>query len=312
MAEDGGHGPGARAWRIGGLAVLVVLAVVLARARAAGQPPPPMSAAGSAAEIFLRIFALAVMVTAVVLLLWVRRRQRVVAAAARAKRKKPPVGPPSRRVVIACLIGMFVALGLQLLGNAVSDKKQADTPPPASAQEVRTDLNAKQPKPPGAEEESGIADEIVLVAGMLTLAAIIFVLVRRNQLLEEDDDEPDDEDEAMARAVQAAREAVLDRTITDPREAIVACFAAMEAALADRGGAVAPMEADTPSEVLRRGIEQASLPATAATTLLRLFREARYSTHPMRERDRADADVALGVLLRTLGVPAGKLTGDPR
>lgn len=312
MAESEG-GPGwGRALRIGGLAVAVVVAVVLARARAAGLTPPVQTPTRSATEIVLRLAALAVMVAAVVMLLWGRRLQRVRVASGNAGGKRAPAGRPSRRVLIACLIGLLFALGMQLLGNAVNEQREAKAPPPPPPGRVTTSPLGREQPPPQAQAESSVIDEVVLLAAMVTLGVLLFVLVRRDTIVEEETPEEDAEQQAMARAVQAGRDAVLNRAITDPREAIVACFAAMEAALADLGGAVTPQDADTPEEVLRRGIEAASLPDEAASTLLRLFREARYSTHLMDEQDRADADTALGALLRSLGAPAGQLSGDPR
>jgi hypothetical protein len=299
---DGGRVRG-RALRIGGLAVLVVLAVVAARARAAGMTPPVEAPSKSAAEVLMRIVALTILVAAMILLLWFKRPPKVLGAAVVVRKRKKVGQTNQKRVIIACLIGLLFAVGVQLLGNAAQEKREAPPPPP-SASEVETNPNARAQGQPQVGKESGIGDEILLVVAAIALGTLIFVLVRRDTVVLEDDEE-DEEEEAMARAVRAGREAVADRTITDPREAIVACFAAMESALANRGGAVTPQAADTPWEVLHRGIESASLPETAASTLLRLFREARYSTHPMAEQDRVDADTALSQLL-------GSLTGGPR
>jgi len=308
--ETDGEPVRGRALRIGGLAVVVVVAVVAARARAAGMTPPVEAPARSVIEILLRIGALTIMIAAIILLLWGRRPQQVRRAHGQVRKAKVAVRP-NRRVAIACLIGLLVAIALQLLGNASQDRKQESQPPLPASQEAETNPDARDKGQPRAGEEPGIADQILLVVAVLTLGGLIYVLVRRNDVVLEDEAE-EDEEEAMARAVRAGREAVADRSITDPREAIVACFAAMEAALADRGGAVTPLDADTPWEVLRRGIDAASLPAGAASSLLRLFREARYSTHPMAEEDRADADAALGELLRGLRTASAGIPGDPR
>jgi hypothetical protein len=312
MAQPDGDGlRRSAAPRIAGLAVLVVLAVVFARARAAGMTPPVRPPSGSATQAVIRIIALSVMVAAGILLLWGRRIRKIQVPGAAAQRRKAAVGKPSRRVLIAALVGLLFAFGVQILGNTVNEPKR---PPPPSAVEQQRDDESRfggERPPPQGEPQSGIADQVILAAALLTLGVLIVVLVRRKTELLEDEPE-DDEDEAMATAVRAAREAVLDREITDPRSAIVACFAAMEYALADRGGAVTPQDSDTPSEVLLRGIERASLPEAAARTLLRLFREARFSTHPITEQDRNDADDALGELLRALGSPTGELSGGAR
>jgi len=296
--------------RIAGLAGLVVLAVVFARARAAGMTPPVHPPSGSATQVIIRIVALTVMVAAGILLVGGRRIRKIQVPGAGAQAKKV-VGKPSRRVVIAALVGLLFAFAMQILGNTVNEQKRP--PPPSESVQPQENESqfGRQPAPPQAEAEPGIADEVILVAALLTLGVLIVVLVRRRaEILEEDP--ADDDHEAMSKAMRAARAAVRDREITDPRSAIVACFAAMEDALADRGGVVTPQDSDTPSEVLYRGIERASLPEAPALTLLRLFREARFSTHPITEDDRGDADASLGELLRALGSPAGERSGGAR
>lgn len=296
----------AAAPRIGGLAVVVVLAVVLARARAAGMTPPMQPPPASATQTIIRIVALSVMVAAGILLIGGRRIRTIQVPGAPSQRKRA-VGKPSRRVLIASLVGLLFAFLMQFLGNTVNDQKRPPPQPPSSAQEQDESRFGGQRPPPQAEPDSGIGDDLILVAAMLTLGVLIVVLVRRRDDVVEE--KPDDEDEAMTKAMRAARAAVADRAITDARSAIVACFAAMEDALIDRGGAVSPLDSDTPFEVLYRGIERASLPEAPAHTLLRLFREARFSTHPMTERDRGDADDSLGELLRALRRPAADRTG---
>ena len=272
--------------------------------------PPVDPPSGSAVQTLIRIVALSVMVAAGVLLLGGRRIRKIQVLGA-AGQKKKAVGKPSRRVLIASLVGLLFAFGMQLLGNAANDQKRPPPPPPSSAQGQDDAQSGREGPSSRIEPKSGIADDVILVAAMLTLGVLIVALVRRrSETLEEEADE--DEDEAMANAMQAARAAVLDRAITDARSAIVACFAAMEYALTDRGGAVTPQESDTPSEVLYRGIERASLPEAPAFALLRLFREARFSTHPMTERDRAEADDSLAELLRALGSPVGERSGGAR
>jgi hypothetical protein len=85
----------------------------------------------------------------------------------------------------------------------------------------------------------------------------------------------------------------------EPREAIIACYAAMERELAHVPGAV-PQDFDTPSEVLARAIAHQALPAGSATVLVDLFEEARFSPHVMNEGHRTDAMVALQTVQQEL------------
>lgn len=85
----------------------------------------------------------------------------------------------------------------------------------------------------------------------------------------------------------------------EPREAIIACYAAMERALSVAPGA-APHASDTPSEVLARAVDNGALSRGNASELVALFTEARYSTHLMTEEHRRAAQVALRAVLGEL------------
>lgn len=89
-----------------------------------------------------------------------------------------------------------------------------------------------------------------------------------------------------------------------PREAIIACYVAMEEALASTPGS-APLESDTPSEVLARAVTARALRADNAATLVELFAEARFSTHTMTETHRETAERALRTVLGELLASAG-------
>lgn len=86
------------------------------------------------------------------------------------------------------------------------------------------------------------------------------------------------EDEALADALLAGRSVLAG---DDARAAIIACYAALEASL-DQAGVIRE-HSDSPSDLLRRATSP-DLPgdgAQHAATLTDLFREARFSTHPM-------------------------------
>ena len=97
--------------------------------------------------------------------------------------------------------------------------------------------------------------------------------------------------ESLARAAELGLAEIADLS-REPREAIIACYAAMERELTRVPGAV-PQDFDTPTEVLARAVEHHALHADSATQLVELFEEARFSPHVMNEGHR---DVAVGVL----------------
>jgi len=102
----------------------------------------------------------------------------------------------------------------------------------------------------------------------------------------------------LVRAAELGLAEIGDRS-RDPREAIIACYAAMERELEKSPGAT-PRVSDTPSEVLARAVEHRALQARSASELVELFEEARFSPHVMNEGHRADAVRALRVVQREL------------
>lgn len=77
----------------------------------------------------------------------------------------------------------------------------------------------------------------------------------------------------------------------DPRQAIIACYAALERGFAAVGSA--PAAADTPAEVLTRATEAGIVRSDSAGVLTGIFRRARYSTQPMTDVDSGQAATAL-------------------
>ncbi|OBB92054.1 DUF4129 domain-containing protein [Mycobacterium sp. 852002-40037_SCH5390672] len=105
--------------------------------------------------------------------------------------------------------------------------------------------------------------------------------------------------ESLARAAERGLAEMTDLS-REPREAIIACYAAMERELAHVPGAV-PQEFDTPTEVLARAVEHHALHADNAVQLVNLFAEARFSPHVMNEDHRDIAVRVLRLVLDELG-----------
>jgi MFS family permease len=79
--------------------------------------------------------------------------------------------------------------------------------------------------------------------------------------------------------------------IADPRAAVVACYAHMQAAASSVG--IEPRPSDAPFESLARLLASVSAPAPAARRLTELFEVARFSPHEVTDEMRADALRAL-------------------
>jgi hypothetical protein len=102
--------------------------------------------------------------------------------------------------------------------------------------------------------------------------------------------------EELRDAVHEGRAALAD--VDDARAAIIACYVAMERSLAERG--TARSAADTPDELLARAVASGTVRGGAASRLTSLFYEARFSTHPMGQRQRDAAGAALDELAAEL------------
>jgi hypothetical protein len=104
--------------------------------------------------------------------------------------------------------------------------------------------------------------------------------------------------ESLALAAERGLAEIEDLS-REPREAIIACYAAMERGLADAPGVV-PLDSDTPTEVLARAVEHGAIHPGSATELVHLFAEARFSVHVMNEGHRDAAVRALHLVLGEL------------
>jgi hypothetical protein len=101
--------------------------------------------------------------------------------------------------------------------------------------------------------------------------------------------------ESLVRAAESGLAEIEDPN-REPRQAIIACYAAMERELRHFPGAV-PQDFDTPTEVLARAVEHHALHVDNATELVSLFEEARFSPHVMTETHRSRAVDVLQLVL---------------
>jgi len=111
--------------------------------------------------------------------------------------------------------------------------------------------------------------------------------------------------EDLREAVESGRSAL--RALDDARAAIIACYLAMENSLAERG--TARGVADTPDELLARARQSGIVRGTAAARLTALFYEARFSSHPLDQRQREAAEQALDELAAALAETGAAAAG---
>ena len=109
----------------------------------------------------------------------------------------------------------------------------------------------------------------------------------------------------VRRAMQAGLREL--REHTDPRQAIIACYARLEYLLEDHG--VPAYHHLTPQEYMGAALRGLDLPEDAFAGLIRLFELARYSLHPLDEAARAAARAHLE---RLTAHAEGKAVHAPR
>lgn len=215
-------------------------------------------------------------------------------------------GRPSWRVL---LIGLAVIMAwlliTMMLAHFLMPHEVSPAPPsqplpsamPGPAHDTVAPPKRKGPNDPGDMVGVLLAFAVPLFLIIIAAAAINTRRRWRNpaSAIDADDDvEPElvaPRSELLARAAEVGLAAMTDLS-REPREAIIACYAAMERELANVPGAV-PQEFDTPTEVLARAVERHALHVDNAVQLVTLFEEARFSPHVMNEGHR---EVAVRVL----------------
>lgn len=304
-----------------GRVVAVIVLLLLAAAALRGYLPggdrpsrgqPPDSPAG----MFAIAATLAVSISMIAIAIVTQSgRQRRAAATAELPpaRGGRPERPPWRLVLIA--LGAIVAwpLIVVLLMYALPQGRPEE-PLPAAEPPARS---GDSPEPALSENpEAGAAVlgyfATTTVILLLLIAAGTVIAARRQRRLVHPP-APDrggyqppvraPASESFARAAELGLATIGDLN-RDPRDAIIACYAAMERELENAPGAV-PQDSDTPTEVLARAVEHHALHDDSATELVALFEEARFSPHPMNEGHRETAVRVLETVLTEISPRTG-------
>jgi Domain of unknown function (DUF4129) len=252
------------------------------------------------------IIGLALEVVLGVLLLITTRRRAVSADAGHAAAANADtvnaVAVKLRGVLIFVLSAGMVAVAVTIIVGlhlrVFSRRPRRPEAPPAQLKST--------PSPPALTKQNPSTfhfPSAALLYGLIVVALLAAVVLsiwwarRFRPAGESGDDEFIAEDpEDLREAVESGRSALL--TIDDARAAIIACYLAMEASLAERGAARAI--ADTPDELLARAQATGIVRGTAAARLTALFYEARFSSHPLDHGQRDAAARALDELAAAL------------
>jgi hypothetical protein len=281
---------------------------------AADQQRPSSSPLALIVDVVLLFMSVAIIGFAIVTRL--RNREGRRPGAGRLPEGRGSMGRPTWRfslIALALAIGwlLLVMLLMRMGVGGPADLGPSGTPTvadPATSPPSTTNPVSRQPDSPN---EPGTNVITYLIPPMLILMALVVVgtaiASRRQRRLTTPwavEGEPSDASsnpgtaESLARAAEVGLAEIGDLS-REPREAIIACYAAMERELTHVPGA-APLDCDTPSEVLARAVDHHALRADSATQLVELFEEARFSPHVMNEGHRDVAVDALRLVLTEL------------
>jgi hypothetical protein len=306
--------------RMVALIALLVLTGIALRGHLPGvdrstSAPPSHSPAPTIAVIALLGAAIVIITIAIVATLREPRPARQGAQhldrASGGDRKRPSLR--MLLIVLGVILAWLIVVVLLLQLSAVADyghPSATSVPATAAPGASPAPPPASPPQPP--QQPGGDAFWYMFATTMFMLvlwaAGVVVALVRHRrapklQPVTGEAAEPAPQHAPHSLAVAAERGlAEMGDLSREPREAIIACYAAMEDALAHSGAV--PQDSDTPSEVLARAVDHDAIHAGTATELVDLFAEARFSPHVMNEGHREVAVRALQLVLAELKSPA--------
>jgi hypothetical protein len=294
------------------VAVIVLLIVVAAALRGylpgverADREPPH---SGASLVYVATPLSVSLVIVAVALIARLRDPRRVASSASPLPRTfSDGTGRPGWRVLLIGAAVLLVWLALAWLLAHFIGPHQIDQPQAPSPATVST-ATGKGPQRPGPQDNGADGDMLrYLIAGSVTLLAMIVagaVVARRRRVADPRMAAAQPLGESapvvaaatsLARAAESGLAEIEDPD-HQPRQAIIACYAAMERELRRHPGA-APQDFDTPTEVLARAVEHHALHVDNAAELVNLFEEARFSPHVMTETHRSRAVDVLQLVL---------------
>jgi Domain of unknown function (DUF4129) len=297
--------------RVVAVIVLLIVAAAALHGYLPGAETPPRERPTSSLGSLVAVVAMVVVSMAI-----------IVFAIITQSRNKPvsygPGEPPRERagdrrpltwrmilIAVAVVIAWLLLVALLSRMNAQLGIEQpppdANTPPSGAPQPSAD--RPEEPEPSSNVFSLLAGSTVLLMMAVFVGAAIAGRRQRRRVPFPVSDDEYRPATAAagsdpLARAAEVGLAEAGDLS-REPREAIIACYAAMEREL-ENSPDVVPRESDTPSEVLARAVEHRVLRADSATELVELFEEARFSPHVMTEEHRETAVRILRLVLAEL------------
>lgn len=301
------------------VAVIVLLIAIAASLRGylpgveRAAAPPPRS--GAALVYVAALLSVSLVIVAVALIARLRDPRRVASSANPVpKRFFDGSGWPAWRVMLIGATVLLVWLVSVWLLSQFIGPHQIDRPQPLPRPAVPAPAN-NVPRPPGSRVTGADRDVLhYLIASTVALLAMIVaagVVARWHRVTDphvaaaQPLGEPAPVATAATSLVRAAESglAEIEDPNHEPRQAIIACYVAMERELRRFPGAV-PQDCDTPAEVLARAVDHHALHTDNAAELVNLFEEARFSPHVMTEEHRRRATDVLQLVLADMRISA--------
>ncbi|GFG72814.1 DUF4129 domain-containing protein [Mycobacterium botniense] len=306
-----------------GRVVAVIVLLILGAAALHGYLPvstriPPRQTAHSAALAFvIALLAGALAIVAISIVARLRDPRSVPpGTAGLSVMLGSPGGRPSWRILLiglGILVGWLVIVLLLTRSVALHGIAQSAQAPGATAPAPVNTSGTPSPSPTHNQHRTdgdviGYLGASTVIFLLLLVGATVTAAYQRRQQQRGDTGAGDGHGELVvppaARSETLLRAAELGLAEIgnlgrEPREAIIACYAAMERELAKVPETV-PQDFDTPTEVLARAVEHHALHAGNAAQLVSLFEEARFSAHVMSESHRELAVRVLRLVLAEL------------
>ncbi|WP_428341907.1 DUF4129 domain-containing protein [Mycobacterium sp.] len=287
------------------IAIAAALRGYLPGVERADRPPPQSGASLISVAVLLGV---SLVIVAVAIIARLRDPRRTASSASPLPtRFSDGGGRPAWRVMLMVAAVLLVWLVVAWLLSQLIGPHQVDQPRSLPTSTVSAPPGGAPPQP-GVHDDGSDRDVLhYLIAGTVALLVMIVagaVVARRRRVADPPTAAvgPLDQHAPVAAAatslVRAAESGLAEIEDPDhqPRQAIIACYAAMERELRRHPGAV-PQDFDTPTEVLARAVEHHALHVDNAAELVKLFEEARFSPHVMTETHRSRAVDVLQLVL---------------
>lgn len=287
-----------RSWRLAVGSLLILLAAVgaTARGRVRLQVPARTALAGTPAENLITILALPVAALGFVILALILRAMLARKRQRGEEGERTVQSAISRWIRWLSVVFALAALAIPAALVGVFGHRRAAAPP---------HLPIAPEAPPGHGISSGTSGAgtgapylwalLAIVLVVATVAGVVTLRRRMGRSVGTSAAAGGSSREAAAAAVLAGERAL--RELDEPRAAVIAAYAAMEQRLSSMPFGRRP--SDTPGELLRR-LAQAGIAPASARSLTELFREARFSTHPVTSLHRESAEQALRDIVSSL------------